>query len=414
MKTQVANLLSCVCVLAVLMSCTEQVTDSKTEIEVPEQVTAAEKKLSKTAQSFSFNLFENVVTEEEKENIFISPLSVSMALGMTLNGAKEETYRQMRETLALQGLEMEEINEGYHLLAERLKTADKEVKLQIANSVWSKQDFAIEEDFAQRLEKYFGAKATELDFTDPESVNIINKWVAENTNGLIDEIIQGIPDEMVMYLINAVYFKGEWTHPFDEKHTRERPFYLENGEEVQVDMMSQTRAFNTYFSSDVSMIDAIYGDSLYSMTLMMPTDKNVSLDDFIANNLTEENFNNWVSNLTYGRAQFDLPKFEMEYDVTMNDILKNMGMKDAFNESEADFTGINKGGGLFISQVKHKAFITVDEKGTEAGAATSVGVGVTSMPPSFTANRPFVFLIREQQTGAIIFMGKVGNPTVSN
>lgn len=415
MKTRLFSLLSFVCVFAVLMSCSNQITDLADKIEVPEKVTVAEKKLSKSSQSFSFNLFQRVVAEEdEKENVFISPLSVSMALGMTINGAKEETYRQMRETLVLQGLEMKEINEGYKLLAERLKTADKKVKLQIANSVWSKQGFAVEDDFSQRLEKYFDAEVTELDFTDPESVNTINKWVAENTNGLIDEIIDGIPNGMVMYLINAVYFKGDWTHPFDEKQTHERSFFLENNEKVLVDFMSQERAYNTYFSEEVNMIDATYGDSLYSMTLMMPTDTKTSLDDFITNSLTKENLDNWKSKLTYGTVQFSLPKFEIEYDVTMNDILINMGMKDAFSENEADFTGINKGGKLSISEVKHKAFISVDEKGTEAGAATSVGVGITSMPPSFIANRPFVFLIREQKTDAVIFMGKVGNPALSN
>ncbi|MFA5669050.1 MAG: serpin family protein [Balneolaceae bacterium] len=415
MNTRLFSLLSFVCVFAVLASCSNQITEPADIIEVPKEVTFAEKKLSKSSQSFSFNLFQKVVAEEdEKENVFISPLSVSMALGMTINGAKKETYRQMRETLALQGLEMEEINEGYKLLAERLKTADKKVKLQIANSVWSKKGFTVEDDFSQRLEKYFDAEATELDFTDPESVNTINKWVAENTNGLIDEIIDGIPHGMVMYLINAVYFKGDWTHPFNEKQTHERSFFLENNEKVIVEFMSQERAYNTYFSEEVNMIDATYGDSLYSMTLMMPTDHNLPLNDFITNSLTKQNFDNWISKLTYGEVQFSLPKFEMEYDVTMNNVLKSMGMEDAFSEIEADFTGINKGGKLSISEVKHKAFITVDEKGTEAGAATSVGVGITSMPPSFTANRPFVFLIREQKTGAIIFMGKVGNPALTN
>ena len=411
MRIRVANLILILSFLTLIAACSNKISGPDDSTEVPDDVTAVEKKLIKNGQSFSFNLFRNTVAEDDSPNIFISPLSVSTALGMTMNGAKGETYNQMRETLGFNGLELEEINEGYNILAERLKTADPKVKMQIANSVWSKQGFAVEDEFKDKLEKYFAAKATELDFADPKSVETINKWVDNNTNGLIDEIIKNIPPEMVMYLINAIYFKGDWTHQFDEKRTKEGTFHLESGEEVMANMMSQERPFNTYFSDDVSMIDVPYGDSLYSMSLMMPADRNTSLNEFIAGQFTQENFDSWTSNLSYGRAQFTLPKFELEYEIKMNDILINMGMEDAFSGTKADLSGINGGGGLFISEVKHKTFVTVDEKKTEAAAVTSVGIGITSMPPSFIADRPFLFLIREHQTGAIVFMGKVQNPS---
>lgn len=392
-----------------LWSCTDNISGPDDKINVPKELTTAEKKLVETGHSFSFDIFKHTVAYDGEKNIFISPLSISIALGMTMNGARGETFDQMRETLAFQEIEMEEINEGYQLLIERLKEADSKVDMEIANSVWSREGFQVEEEFINDLETYFNAVADELDFNDPKSAEIINQWVEDNTNGLIEKIISGnIPPNVLMYLINAIYFKGDWTHPFEEEKTREASFFLENGGEVTVDMMNQDKKFNAYFSDEVHMLDLPYGDSLYSMTLVMPADENISVNEFIENDLTYDNFNSWIDQLSYSRTIVNLPKFEMEYEITLNDVLKSMGMEEPFNTS-ADFTGIHAKGGLWIGEVKHKTFVTVDEKGTEAAAVTSVSM-VDSAPPSFYANRPFVFVIREQSTGAIIFMGKMINP----
>jgi serpin B len=400
--------------LPLLITCGTQVSGPDDTVAPPE-ITPPERKLLESGESFSFQLFRNTVSEDDVENIFISPLSVSIALGMTMNGAKGETFNQMKETLAFNNLTMREINEGYDLLIERLESADPEVDMNIANSIWGDKGFSVRPDFRQNVENFFDARVQSLDFDDPESVETINDWVNENTNGLIEEIIQDIPPSTVMYLINAIYFNADWTHPFDPENTRERAFTLKNGETIMTDMMAQERRFNTYFSDEVRMIDVPYSDSLYSMTIMMPGNENTSLNEFIANSLTNDNFNAWLNNLSYQNVQFVLPKLELEYEITMNDVLKNMGMEDAFNVNDDDLSGIVDGGtDLFISEVKHKAFVTVDEEGTEAAAVTSVGVGVTSAPPAFIANRPYLFFIREQQTGAVVFMGKVGNPAISS
>ncbi len=399
--------------IVIIPGCTTNMTGPELNGELPRELSTAEKKLVENGQSFSFNVFKSTVENDNSENVFISPLSISVALGMTMNGAEGETYEQMKETLAFEGLDLEEINSGYQSLTELLTTVDPKVKMQIANSVWSKEGFEVEEDFTNKLNKYFDAKTGELDFADPKAADIINEWVSDNTNGLIKKIIKGqIPPEMVMYLINAIYFKGDWTYQFDEEDTRERPFYLENGEQVTVDMMTQERTFNIYTSDNVQMIDLPYGDSLFSMTVMMPADANMPLKDFIAQDLTRENVDSWIANLSGRDMPLNLPKFELEYEIKMNDILVSMGMEDAFSESRANFEGINSKGGLFISEVKHKTFVKVNEKGTEAAAVTSVGMGITSMPQTFSVNRPFVFVIREQNSGAVLFMGKVKNPAL--
>lgn len=408
-------LLSGISALLILISlgCTTNVTGPDLKGELPRDLSSVEKKLVENGQSFSFNVFKSTVADDNSENIFISPLSISVALGMTMNGAEGETYEQMKQTLAFKGLSSEEINSGYQSLIELLTTVDPKVKMKIANSVWNREGFEVEEEFINKLEEYFEARVAELDFSDPKSAEVINDWVSENTNGLIEKIINGqIPSHMVMYLINAIYFQGDWTYQFDEEKTREQPFYLENGEQTMVDMMNQERDFNMYANEKVQMIDLPYGDSLFSMTVMMPADENKPLNEFIANDLTKANFDSWISELSGKNMPLYFPKFELDYEIKMNDILVSMGMEDAFAPSKANFKGINPEAPLFISEVKHITYVKVDEKGTEAAAVTSVGIGITSVPQSFSVNRPFVFVIREQNSGAVLFMGKVQNPAL--
>lgn len=385
--------------------------------ELPRELSTVEKMLIEADQSFSYDIFQRTVAyDSEEENLMISPLSISMALAMTLNGAEGQTYDDMREALYLAGMEKDEINEAFQTLIELLVNADPNVKMKIANSVWYREGLPVKDDFKERIEEYFDAQISGLDFSDPASVTKINEWVNENTEGLITEIIDEIPHHIVMYLINALYFKGDWLSQFDKDDTRPGDFYLENGETVQADMMNQENRFATYFSDQVQMIELPYGDSLFTMSVIMPADSNTPLDRFIDEQITASNLNTWRSNLsTPGRdVILQMPKFEMEYELNYNDILKAMGMEIAFDEWEADFAGIADVSpqNLFIDEVKHKTFIRVDEEGTEAAAVTSVGVGITSMPPQMIINRPFVFIIHERESGANLFMGKVKNPTL--
>lgn len=237
--------------------------------------------------------------------------------------------------------------------------------------------------------------------------------VSENTHGKIPTIIESIPPNIVMYLINAVYFKGSWSSEFDPENTAERSFDLENGEVIQTEMMNQTKRFPRYFNEDVQMVDLPYGDSLFSMTVMKPADPDVTINDFIENTLTTFNLNVWVDSLITGGITVLLPKLDLEYELQLNSVLADLGMPTAFSDN-ADLSGINGTGGLAISEVKHKTYLKVDEEGTEAVAVTSVGVGPTSSPPmSFIVfDRSYVMLIRERSTGTILFVGKVKNPTL--
>lgn len=399
----------------IFATCQSDVTGpDSTKAELPRELSASEKKLVEADQSFSYDIFRQTVSyDHEEENLFISPLSISMALAMTLNGAEEETYDQMKEVLYLRGMDTEEVNQAFQSLLELLVSVDPKVEMKIANSVWHEQSLPVKDDFLQRLKEFYEAEVAGLDFQDPGSADTINSWVDENTEGKIEKIIDRIPPEMVMYLINAIYFKGDWLSKFDEDDTRKADFHLENEETVQVDMMSQKERFAAYFSEDVQLIELPYGDSLFTMSVLMPGDTEMPLDKFIDEKVTQENLAGWRSNLRVSEVPLELPKFEMEYEITYNDILKSMGMDHAFDGGLADFSGIADVSpqNLYISEVRHKTFISVDEEGTEAAAATSVGVGLTSLPPSMIVNRPFVFLIYERESGTNLFMGKVKDPS---
>lgn len=418
MKT---TLLSFVIILitGILTACNDAVVDSDPSSKVPvRSLTETEKALSESGNQFSFNLFRELTETGGEENIFISPLSVSMALAMVLNGAEGETYEQMRQTLGLSELDLEGINENYSSLIRYLTEADESVDLAIANSVWHENRFSADQAFLSRLEESFQATAEGLDFSDPASVDRINSWVADNTNGLIESIIDEIPANMVMYLINAIYFKGEWLYQFDEEATHEADFHLENGARTTVDMMTAESRYASYFSEDVQMIEVPYGDSLFSMTIVMPADMDQPLDVFIAQNVNNGNLQYWTENLRTGNIQLSMPKFEMTYDKKMNDVLQDLGMVLPFDPNAADLSGISAGGQphLFISEVKHKTFLEVNEVGSEAAAVTSVGIQLTSVGtsiPRFTVNRPFLFMIREKASGTILFMGKMKNPAAS-
>ena len=398
-------------IFILLIACSGSVTDSG-DPELPRQLSKSEKAIVQADRSFSIKMFKEVAVGSEEENVFISPLSISLALGMTLNGANGETFDEMQSTLELHDLSLPEINEGYRSLAELLKKLDPKVQMEIANSVWSRQGFTVEKEFSDNLEQYFNAQSSELDFEDPESVGVINNWVEKNTNGKIDKIIDGIPSEMVMYLINAVYFKGDWVYEFDPQKTSERDFYKEDGEVKKVDMMTQKLTTNYYRDEHIKMINLPYGKGFFSMSLIRPANDSISIDSFIKDELTLESLAGWEDSLYEGVVDVYLPKLELEYEKKLNENLKNMGMPKAFTD-QADFTNINRDSRLSITEVKHKTFLKLDEKGTEAAAVTSVGIGTTSTGPNnpvFNFNRSYLMILKEQKSGTILFIGKVGNP----
>lgn len=375
------------------------------------ELTTAEKGLVEADNSFGLKLFKKVVFEEDTDkNIFISPLSVSMALGMTYNGANGSTEEAMRTTLELSYLTLEEINESYKSLIEYLVGLDPEVEFNIANSIWYRQEWTFEEDFLDRCETYFNALVRGLDFSDPNSRDIINNWVNENTNGKIEEIVEYIHPLTAMFLINAIYFKGTWTHEFDENLTHEDTFHLLDDSQVLCEMMQIEGNFQYFENSDFQVIDLPYSYECFSMTIFLPNpDKNI---DSLISELNQENWNQWINSFSTHSVNLKFPKFTTEYEIKLNDVLSSLGMGIAFKQYQADFTKIYRGlENLYISEVKHKTFVKVDEEGTEAAAATSVEMGITSVGPFMRVNRPFIFAIRENHSGTILFIGKIVNPT---
>jgi serpin B len=361
-----------------------------------------------------FSLFNEIRKTEQDKNIFISPFSISVALAMTLNGAAGETEQAMTNTLQLHGLDSESINTGYAGLRQILLTSDPKVTLTIANSLWARQEFSFKPDFLQRNTQFFGAEISTLDFNDPSASKTINQWVDTNTNGKIQKIVGDQIDPItVLFLINAIYFKGTWQKEFDPSKTREGPFHLANGDEKQVPMMRQQRWYPYYREENFQAISLAYGDGQMSMYIFLP-DRESDLNIFLEN-LNAESWENWMSQFHEQDVSLVMPKFKLEYGKTLNDPLKALGMGVAFDPELADFSRMAslEFGNLYIEKVVHKTFVEVNEEGTEAAAATSVEVGVKSVPPppiSFSVDRPFFFAIRDNETKTVLFMGIVVEP----
>ncbi len=375
------------------------------------ELTPQETALLTSDNLFGLKLFREVSAAEGDKNVILSPLSVAMALGMTLNGAAGETRSAMEATLELTGLTEEEINAAYRSLIDLLTGADPKVTFQIANSIWYRQDYPIAPAFVELNETFFDAAVRGLDFSAADAADIINGWVSEKTNDRIDEIVDSpIEPLTMMFLINAIYFKGSWLTRFDAADTADRPFYLADGTEIMVPTMSiEDIKLARCYGTDWSGVDLAYGDSLFLMTIILPS-PGTDLETFIAG-FDRSKWEAVLSGLQHEELDwFRMPKFELAYEIELNEVLSSLGMARAFGGG-ADFSRMNATGvsDLFIDAVKHKTWIKVDEEGTEAAAVTSVVMarGLNE----FTVNRPFIFLIRERTSGTILFIGKVMDPS---
>jgi len=376
------------------------------------ELSSDEVELVEADNSFGLKLFKNINAETTDSNVFISPLSISMALGMTYNGAAESTEEAMRTTLEFGDLSMDEINESYKSLIELLMGIDSDVEFNIANSIWYRNDWTFKEDFFERCNEYFDARVSGLDFSQNEAAkDTMNNWVDENTNGKIEEIVDYVnPLEDVMFLINAIYFKGNWTYRFNEEDTKDGVFHLSGGGSKVCKMMQIESDFKYFADSLLQVIDIPYGNGNYSMVVILPS-SGVNVDDLIAE-LTQEKWEEWMSGFSKDTLTLLLPKFKLEYKIEdkLEEVLTDMGMGIAFDDLGADFTGMYEPGGIFIDRIIHKTFLEVDEEGTEAAAATVVDMGYTSIGLTMYVNRPFIFAIRENHSGTILFMGKIVEP----
>ncbi|MGA7721606.1 MAG: serpin family protein [Ignavibacteriaceae bacterium] len=375
--------------------------------------TNLEKQLISSNQSFGLNLLTQVNETAEDSNISISPLSVSTALGMTINGANGATYSQMKSTLQLPGSSQTDVNQAYLNLSKTLAASDPSVSFTTANSIWSRKGLSFEQSFLNVNQQYFNAFVQSLDFTNPASVKTINNWVNTNTDGKITQIINNIPADAVMYLINAIYFKANWTNKFDSSLTKQSPFLLANGTTVQCAMMYQENNFNYYRGSNYSALQIPYGNGNFNMVIILPNsgvDVNQLLSQVDASLLEQIN-----TGMTMQDVKLYLPRFEMSFSTLLKNPLIDLGMVDAFSPS-ADFSKISNTMPLKISDVLHKTYLKVGEKGTEAAAVTAVIIvtAVVSIPAPglvFDVNHPFIFLITEKNSGAILFAGKTLNPS---
>lgn len=385
----------CICIGFILC------TDSE-----PRELTETEKQLVECDNRFALKLFRAIVDDEHDKNIFISPLSIAMNLGMVYNGAAGSTQDAMQQTLELSDMTIEEVNEAYRGLIELLTELDSDVDFRIANSIWYRDGLELEEAFRDVCETYFKALVRAIDFGDPASVNIINDWVNENTNGKITEIMDEIDPELLVLVLNAIYFKGTWTYRFDRDDTQDDYFTLPDGSQKLCKMMKQEGTFHYFSTADFQAIDLPYGDEYFSMTLFLPAPER-HIDSLIAQ-FNEENWSHWLNNFAEEDVELHLPKFTLEYELQLNKVLETLGMGIAFG-GQADFSNMFKDIPGFIDEVKHKTYVKVDEEGTEAAAVTSTSFD-TSVPPVIRVNRPFFFVIRDNHSQIILFIGKIVEP----
>ena len=365
--------------------------------------------------AFGLDLFQKVVSSEGDKNTMVSPLSISLALAMTYNGADNGTKAAMETALKKEGFSIEDINSSYQKLTEALLQADPKVIISIANSIWYRDTYPVEQAFIDVNKEHYNAEVSALDFTRAlQAKNTINNWVNDKTQGKIKEIVDEITPTHIMFLINAIYFKGTWKYAFDKGMTiADYPFYSEDGEgQTKVPMMVQKGEFAYTSQSSFEAVELPYGNGHYSMVILLPGENYTTRD--IMDELDNANWNLWLTGMQpKNNIQIYLPKFTFEYKKELNEVLSQMGMGVAFT-SNADFSNINKANNLFISKVKHKSFIEVNEEGTEAAAVTSVEMVLTSVNPGdpyhFIVNRPFLFAIREKDTNSIVFIGRVVQP----
>jgi len=285
---------------------------------------------------------------------------------------------------------------------------DSQVTLEIANSIWYRNDFTVRQEFVTTNQDFYYAESTALDFTDPATKETINNWVKDKTHGKIEQIVKDIDPDSFMFLINATYFKGTWRNKFDKRKTRDNDFTLVDGTTIQVPMMHEELDVNMIENQYLSGVELPYGKGNWSMFVLVPQ-MEATLDDLM-NQMTAQNWSAWSNQFVErSKVSVGLPKFSFEFETNLSKVLKELGLAVAFTDA-ADFTGILETGDLLITDAKHKTFVEVNEEGTEAAAATSIEIGLTSAGNFFIANRPFVFLITEKSTGTILFAGRVMNP----
>jgi serpin B len=367
--------------------------------------------LTSATTRFAFKLFAQLTQHERGKNIFISPASVFLALAMVYNGAAGETQGGMAEALELAGVSLDEVNRAGAELLRSLQSTDPQVHLAVANSLWGRQGIAFDREFQRRCVEFYAAEVETLDFADPRAPSAINGWVRQHTNGKIEKILDWINRDTLLVLLNAIYFKGNWTRLFDRQRTEARAFHLLGGGQKQLPLMAQSGEYSYCEGPDFQAVSLPYGGERLSMYVFLPEQRG-GLAAF-QQRLSDANWSAWMRQFRKTEGTIALPRFKLEYEVTLNQALQTLGMAAAFDARRADFAGMGAGA-LKIDEVKHKTFVEVNEEGTEAAAVTAVTMMRASFVPKRTfrmvVDRPFFCAIRDNQIGTILFMGAILDP----
>jgi len=369
--------------------------------------------LVESNNTFGYTFFEEILkTEDPEKNIMVSPLSVSQALSMAINGAAGNTFTQMQQVLGFSNFTLLDINDCNQTIVGSLVDHDQKVKMEIANSIWYRNDFTPKTTFISDNKKYYGAEIRSYDPAKPDAAkDNMNNWVEDKTNGKIDKIIDEVTPDNIMFLINAIYFKAKWKSEFKKKDTRQESFTLNNGTVKKVETMIGEVKLGYYNEEKFSIIKLPYGAGKFNLLIYLPEEGFTTTD--IASEIEKTDFDK-LSTLTLSERDIWLPKFEFSYQNMLNDELIALGMPDALDPALADFSGIADMG-LFISKVMHKTYIKTDEEGTEAAAVTSISIDMTSVGPEgiIKVDRSFLFAIVEEDTQSILFIGRVVDPSVT-
>jgi serpin B len=400
------NLIFIFASLLLIVSCKDVEPINVIEDAKPITLTVTMQKRVNQDNEFAFDIFKKTSNESNQANVLISPLSISIALGMTLNGATDETKTGIEKALKMSGLTLDNINDYYKVMQTTLPTIDPKTTLNIANSIWYKTGYPVKTEFLTVNKNYFNAEVREMDFSQAWAKDTINNWIARKTNNHIKDMLDQIPADVVMYLINAVYFKGMWKQPFNVKATKETNFTNYLNTQQKVNMMYQKDTFSYFANEKAQYLDMPYGNNAFSMTVILPTQ--ISSINEVLETLDAESWNLTLNKMESEEVMVYLPRFKSKSKFLLNNVLKSMGMARAFEDNDEFRNMANSD--LYISRVLHDTAIEVTEEGTVAAAATIVEMTEKAMFNSiFNANRPFIYIIREKSTGVILFIGKTDN-----
>jgi serine protease inhibitor len=385
-------------------------------------------RLVKGTNDFGFGMLRELALASPDGNVFISPTSVALALGMAYAGAAGATRDAMAATLGLQGMTQEEADTSFAELLTALRSSDPKVRVDIANSMWARKGIKFSEEYVQAVRDRFAAEAKELDFSSAAAPGAINAWVKAKTGGKIPAIVETIDPDDVLFLVNAVYFKGKWANAFDKKLTEEGDFFLGAGHATKVMMMSRQAKFDYLEDPQLQAVRLPYGDGQLAMYVFLPRrpgieesgsmpDYGIVFQEFLGR-LNSGEWSMWLDRFESREGKVVLPRFRLEYGQKLNEVLRSLGMAEAFEPGMADFSAMFAEPGsksAYISEVRHKTFAEVNEEGTEAAAATSVGVTLTAMPAEepfrMVVDRAFCCVIADRKTGAVLFAGAIRDPS---